>query len=763
MKFAFPQDPTHAVSAMRRIDEAADTQSGQSNLERQQDIAVVGQTVPLVFCNRHEWGLDGLGQDLGENGGLWVSPKLIGLYPKALEANLLFLVSSGEIRGMEIENVYYGYEPLEDKVSEDYIINDDGTIVVDENGNPVYQTVYPYFAYAYEAIPPGIDSVYQPGGSDELHIPNIRPREEFKMNGYNFTTNENCEKLQILINGDLWSEKSGTFVQDPSQPQQISRGRSQYCGRAPQGHTCGVSSGGTPYGYSQTGTSGISCVYQNKQINWNPGGKTTYDVTCYQTFYFTAGSWWGDKGPSVTVEFYTYATYAINIYEQNAGQNDPPVYTNAFVLRIDGRSSFAIPEIQLEPGTYQVNIEKIEEGWDSQIDYRPISNNPNQDSQVQALADERQTYTEAGLSPGRGKIEAEIQITETIYTKIEYPEIPGGGEQTSGTFFDLTLAGIRGSIRALKPVDGTGQDYWVQTHIFVEQGVEVPRLLPQSFPDAEEVGASHFYGDLVYYLLGKAQMIKADQIDVDSLRSACRVHDHYKIFFNGALQLTTSFSEWLTRTAPYFLMTPRQVNGKYGIWPVVPINQATYEFSREPIESYLTMAITADEIVQGSYSRQYFPAKDRKNICLVMVYKDQPTGSPGQTVTIEVRYRGTALQGPFEQHDLTEFCCHPNQAMMSARYLLARRRYTSHSVQMTMGRRGAQLTPGDVVSVELAVDTTNGDGINDLFYYQVETITEGQGGQVTLELIHFPTALNADGATISVIAREIHEGQVSVQ
>ena len=84
MKFAFPQDPTHAVSAMRRIDEAADTNAGQSDLERQQDIAVVGQTVPLIFCNRHEWGTDGLGQELGTNGGLWVSPRLIGLYPKAL-------------------------------------------------------------------------------------------------------------------------------------------------------------------------------------------------------------------------------------------------------------------------------------------------------------------------------------------------------------------------------------------------------------------------------------------------------------------------------------------------------------------------------------------------------------------------------------------------------------------------------------------------------------------------------------------------------
>ena len=69
VKFAFPQDPTHAVSAMRALMKQADTQSGQSNLERPQDIAVVGQTVPLMFCNRHEWGLDGLGQELGENGG----------------------------------------------------------------------------------------------------------------------------------------------------------------------------------------------------------------------------------------------------------------------------------------------------------------------------------------------------------------------------------------------------------------------------------------------------------------------------------------------------------------------------------------------------------------------------------------------------------------------------------------------------------------------------------------------------------------------
>ena len=68
-----------------------------------------------------------------------------------------------------------------------------------------------------------------------------------------------------------------------------------------------------------------------------------------------------------------------------------------------------------------------------------------------------------------------------------------------------------------------------------------------------------------------------------------------------------------------------------------------------------------------------------------------------------------------------------------------------------------------VASVDLAVNTTEGDGITDLNYYTVEAVTEGQGGQVQLVLIHFPTAVNDAGETISVIAREIHEGQVSVQ
>ena len=228
------------------------------------------------------------------------------------------------------------------------------------------------------------------------------------------------------------------------------------------------------------------------------------------------------------------------------------------------------------------------------------------------------------------------------------------------------------------------------------------------------------------------------------------------------MQTTQSYAEFVTRTAPYFLMMPRQVNGKYGLSPVVPVD-ANGAFSQEPIETYLKMTITADEIVAGSYSRSYIPRRDRSDICLVMVYKDQPENTPGQTVTIEVRYKGKALKGPFEQHDLTDIACHASQALVSARYLLAKRRYTTHTVSLSLGRRGAQLIPGDVVAVDLSLQTTDGSGVADFIYYQVESAVEGQAGQVNLELVHFPVKEAGGGATISLIAEEIEKGQVSIQ
>ena len=84
MKYAYPQNPTGSVTAIKRLDESSDSSTGQSNLERPQDIAVVGETVPLIFCQRRDWG-----GELGENGGVWLSPRPVSYTHLTLPTNSL--------------------------------------------------------------------------------------------------------------------------------------------------------------------------------------------------------------------------------------------------------------------------------------------------------------------------------------------------------------------------------------------------------------------------------------------------------------------------------------------------------------------------------------------------------------------------------------------------------------------------------------------------------------------------------------------------
>ena len=49
---------TDMRSRDKRIDEAASANE-QTKLERQQQVAIIGETIPLIFCKRTEWGCKG--------------------------------------------------------------------------------------------------------------------------------------------------------------------------------------------------------------------------------------------------------------------------------------------------------------------------------------------------------------------------------------------------------------------------------------------------------------------------------------------------------------------------------------------------------------------------------------------------------------------------------------------------------------------------------------------------------------------------------
>ena len=183
MKYAYPQDPTHAVSAIRRYDESSDSSTSQSSLERQQDLAVVGETVPMIFCHRFDWG-----GELGENGGVWISPRLIQLGIEETSLSMMYSLSQGKVEGLETENTYWGYDKLTVR-------------------DPSAQ-----MCYAYEAVPACLDLDYEPGGS--LSWTTTQTSGGPNLNGAegSFSTAANCVKLVITFSSIIEVNGSATIV-----------------------------------------------------------------------------------------------------------------------------------------------------------------------------------------------------------------------------------------------------------------------------------------------------------------------------------------------------------------------------------------------------------------------------------------------------------------------------------------------------------------------------------------------------------------------
>ena len=703
MKFAYPQDPTRSVSAMRRYDESSDAATQQSNLERQQDIATVGETVPMLFCRRQDFG-----QDQGVNGGVWISPRLIQLGLEGTDLSMMYLLSQGKVEGLSIDNVHWGYPTLAS---------------VDPDAE---------FCAAYEAVPECLDLDYEPGGSLTwiTTINTAGPSGEGS-----FVTSDNCTKIKVLFNSDISVSGSGQIASGYTGVRQIFK---------------------DPY-------SGNFVTYQTS--GWSPtfyGPQSTLETLYYSGTQTDTGPTIGN--PNIIVYYYRFSAkhFSASWYQTSEIQYRFRLFKKSDMTLLNewemwvphGAKSFEIDS--LEPDIYELIIDN--EYKERNASYQTITYAEPDRTQGQAAwnnewfqAPPSPPPTNVFLrhtNPGSETKRIESLVTQTIENSLEFPDVPGGGQQLVGGLSDLTVIGIRGDILKLRPQGGP--DYFTQSHLFVENGIEVERLLDG------QTGSSGLYADLVKYLMQSTKLLKDDQIDFDSLITAARMNQRYALFFNGVLQTTNSLAEWMTRTAPYFLLTPRQVNGRYGVAPIAPVN-TDYELSRDPIVPVMTFG--HDEIVAGSYQRAYISNKDRRPICLVMVYRDQPVQSVGQTVTVEVRYPGSALSGPFEQHDMTEFCCRAEHCVYAARYILAKRRYTTHTCSLSVNRQGRLINPGDIVQVNLNVETSDGQGITDQMLYQVESVSEGQLGTVDLELMHFPV----DEAGISMIAKEVHEGEVSIQ
>lgn len=326
---------------------------------------------------------------------------------------------------------------------------------------------------------------------------------------------------------------------------------------------------------------------------------------------------------------------------------------------------------------------------------------------------------------------SELSYNYTVTTTITTPFIPGAVTNlplfagSGGTFAGMSTLAVKGRYA----VDAETGIYKQQVRCFVRNGIEVERVLGG-------VGSSCSFPDLAYYLLKNASKVSTQLIDLPSLQTAENFNAKYQLFFNGVLANSVNLRDYLTRVAPMFMLRFVQINGKFGLRPALPLDGG-FNINTDAI----TPSYTFDDsnIVAGSFQKDYINASERKLFCALMTYRSQTESLYGTPQTVEVRYSGTAVDGPFEQYDMEEFCTTQSHAALVGRYILASRKHVTHTVSFQTTALIGNLVPTDIIQVTWDYTSSLVANGATTYLYQVDSVSEGADGVFRVEATHFPT------------------------
>ncbi len=289
-----------------------------------------------------------------------------------------------------------------------------------------------------------------------------------------------------------------------------------------------------------------------------------------------------------------------------------------------------------------------------------------------------------------------------------------------------------------------------QVHMFVRGGMWVQRLLESG------EGPSNNVADLVRWLTRRSSRVPEALIDVTALTEAARFTNANGLWCNIRIDEPGNLSDWLAKNLGYFLLRESRRGGKKGLMPLLPFNPATGAIKTGEIGWSFTF--TEDHILPGSLEINYSSRVERQPFCCQMVWRQQPEDGLGLARTAEVRYAGSAINGPFEQHDLSAFATTENHAFKVGAYILARRRYIDHRLVFVVRPEAsfnATLAPGDIVRVRLRRVASVGTNTLHDYLYEVERVGRSVTGEVEIELTHFPV----DEQGRSLVALDVSRAQ----
>jgi hypothetical protein len=301
------------------------------------------------------------------------------------------------------------------------------------------------------------------------------------------------------------------------------------------------------------------------------------------------------------------------------------------------------------------------------------------------------------------------------------------------------------TVSFISPYYPDGSDrYKRQVHLFIRGGMHVTRLYDNVY------GPSDNFADLTKWLLTNTARTPSALIDNTALLAAATFLEYNSFTCNCELTTSTNYADFIAKWAPYFLLGESNDGGKKGLRPLLPTTAAgainvgaiTPEFT-----------FTEDYILPGTLEIDYTSLADRLPFVAQVVWRQQIESDIGIIRTAEVRYNGTAEAGPYETHDLSEFCTNENHAVKVGAYILAKRTYPTHVIRFSTRPQAynVSVTVGDIIAVNLQRQATNYIASAHHYLYQVERVTKTLAGDLTYEAVHFPV----DDQNRSLIALDV--------
>jgi len=349
----------------------------------------------------------------------------------------------------------------------------------------------------------------------------------------------------------------------------------------------------------------------------------------------------------------------------------------------------------------------------------------------------QQHYYPGSLTPGPGgPVLQTRRVTADTFVIQDTPVHCG----TSGTYANLTTL----SFQYTYP---NGNDKWDrQVHAFVRNGMQVTRILDNV------LGPSNNIVDLSLYLIRQSSRFPESLIDTTAMSLAANFTNTNSFLYNGEFKKSSNLEDWLQDISSKFLLRVTDKNGKKGFRPLVPINN---DYTIKTTAVTWVFGFTEEHIIPDGFEIEYIPLSERKPLCALMMWRQQPDTDIGIARSTEVRFTGEALNGPFEQYDLSEFCTTENHAVKVGAYYVARRKYITHSLRIRVkpDAYNSTLALGDIVRVKLRRETTADNTTYHDYLYEVERITKTTSGVVELDLMHFPV----DSQNRSLVALAVNE------